>query len=81
MADVSGFAWPFAANGHGADWIVREVAAEVPPPEPLLPGTLDRGNEGGLKTVTEAEPAALMSACGIVTVICVAEMVAAGAVN
>ena len=46
----------------------------------MLPGTLETGAEGGLYTVTLALPAALILAAGIVAVICVEVIVAAGAV-
>lgn len=56
-------------------------AALLPPPLPVLPAMPGTGSEGGLKTVTTALPAALTSVAGMVTVICVELMVAAGTVN
>lgn len=82
MAAVeSTFACVLAAVGQDPDagWIVTVAAEEiglVPPPLPVLPGTLGTGVEGGLETVTVALPAALMLAAGIVAVICVAVIVA-----
>src|SRR5437870_1307985 len=51
--------------------MVIVVGALLPPPLPVLPGTLASGSDGGLETVTVAEPLVAMSCAGIVTVICV----------
>ena len=72
------FAGALAATGQAVVCTVTLAGGVlVPPPLPVLPGTVGRGSEGGLETVTVAVPAALMFAAGMVAVICVAVIVAA----